>query len=355
MSFAVSAPGRICLFGEHQDYLGLPVIAAAINLRMEMKASTISSPKFHIDMPDIGQQLTMANEGKPLNYQSNRDYFRSVYNVLLAEGLSWPGGLEVVLRSRIPINAGTSSSAAMVLCWTQLLLLAAGDPRSKDPNFIASTAHRAEVLEFSEPCGMMDQFSCSFGNVIHLETKTARVESLTPALGNFVLGDSGHPKDTVGVISQLKDVALQAITLLQAQMPHFQLHQSTIEEVQPFLDRLPLRHREVLEANLIDRDLLRQALPILRNPQPDHQRFGQLLLQHHLQLSSKKQTSTPKIDAMISAAMKAGALGGKINGSGGGGCMFAYAPDNAESVANAIRRVGGKAWIVSIDQGTRKD
>jgi galactokinase len=24
----VSTPGRLCLFGEHQDYLGLPVIAA---------------------------------------------------------------------------------------------------------------------------------------------------------------------------------------------------------------------------------------------------------------------------------------------------------------------------------------
>jgi len=26
----VTAPGRICLFGEHQDFLGLAVIAAAI-------------------------------------------------------------------------------------------------------------------------------------------------------------------------------------------------------------------------------------------------------------------------------------------------------------------------------------
>nr|MDO8116777.1 galactokinase family protein [Candidatus Sigynarchaeota archaeon] len=26
------APGRICLFGEHQDYLNFPVIAASIDL-----------------------------------------------------------------------------------------------------------------------------------------------------------------------------------------------------------------------------------------------------------------------------------------------------------------------------------
>ncbi|MEA1880927.1 MAG: galactokinase family protein, partial [Candidatus Marinimicrobia bacterium] len=32
----ISTPGRICLFGEHQDYLGLPVIAMAISLRAKI-------------------------------------------------------------------------------------------------------------------------------------------------------------------------------------------------------------------------------------------------------------------------------------------------------------------------------
>jgi galactokinase len=31
----VSTPGRICLFGEHQDYLGLPIIAAGISRRVK--------------------------------------------------------------------------------------------------------------------------------------------------------------------------------------------------------------------------------------------------------------------------------------------------------------------------------
>ena len=34
----ITTPGRICLFGEHQDYLGLPVIALAISLRSTIKA-----------------------------------------------------------------------------------------------------------------------------------------------------------------------------------------------------------------------------------------------------------------------------------------------------------------------------
>ena len=37
--FVSFAPGRVCLFGEHQDYLGLPVIAAAIPLGCRMVVS----------------------------------------------------------------------------------------------------------------------------------------------------------------------------------------------------------------------------------------------------------------------------------------------------------------------------
>ena len=56
---------------------------------------------------------------------------------------------------------------------------------------------------------------------------------------------------------------------------------------------------------------------------------------------------------MMDAAQNAGALGGKINGSGGGGCMFAYAPENPEPVAEAIESVGGKAYIIHSDEGTK--
>ncbi|MNL65697.1 mevalonate kinase [compost metagenome] len=56
---------------------------------------------------------------------------------------------------------------------------------------------------------------------------------------------------------------------------------------------------------------------------------------------------------MLDAALKAGALGGKINGSGGGGCMFAYAPEKPELVAEAIEREGGEAFIIEVSEGTR--
>ena len=85
----------------------------------------------------------------------------------------------------------------------------------------------------------------------------------------------------------------------------------------------------------------------------DHKEMGRLLSDHQTILRDVLKISTPKIDRMIDAAMTAGAYGGKINGSGGGGCMFVYAPEHPETVACAIEQAGGKAYIISIDSGTR--
>ena len=53
----LKAPARICLFGEHQDYLNYPVIAMAISKYIYLEASKISNQKFIITLPDIGDKL----------------------------------------------------------------------------------------------------------------------------------------------------------------------------------------------------------------------------------------------------------------------------------------------------------
>ena len=80
-----------------------------------------------------------------------------------------------------------------------------------------------------------------------------------------------------------------------------------------------------------------------------------MLNRQHAILRDTLGVSTDKIETMLEAAIGAGAHGGKINGSGGGGCMFVYAPESAEEVAAAIERAGGKAYIVHVDKGSTKD
>ena len=42
----VSSPGRMCLLGEHQDYFGLAIIAAAIDLRITFAGTDRSSTAY---------------------------------------------------------------------------------------------------------------------------------------------------------------------------------------------------------------------------------------------------------------------------------------------------------------------
>ena len=73
--------------------------------------------------------------------------------------------------------------------------------------------------------------------------------------------------------------------------------------------------------------------------------------QHHHLLKTVLKRSTPKIERMIDAARAAGALGCKINGSGGGGTMLALAPGKEMEVAQAIRGAGGRPYHVKIGSG----
>lgn len=103
----------------------------------------------------------------------------------------------------------------------------------------------------------------------------------------------------------------------------------------------------------MSRDLTQKAKALLSESDFSPAALGELLDVHHKLLAQKLGISTPKIEELITVAKNAGALGCKINGSGFGGCMIAYAPDATEEVAKAIEEAGGKAYLVSISDGCK--
>ena len=352
---SVSTPGRVCLFGEHQDYLGLPVIPCAISLRITMEAGWRSDMEIRIDLPDIGSREEFSLAG-PLPYVRERDYFRGAVNILRREGFTFSRGLDCSVRGTIPINAGTSSSSALVVTWINLLAAMSDQNASLSPEQCARFAHRAEVLEFREPGGMMDHCAAAYGGVTVIDFKPElTVESLDVDPGVFVLGDSGEPKDTKGILSRVKDRVLDAVQLLRRKDGRFSLARATSGEVRRAGSGLTPSQLELLDGTIRNRDITREARALLKKKPLDHMRLGDLLSAHQAVLRDILGISTPKIDRMLEAAAGAGAYGGKINGSGGGGCMFAYAPANPEAVAEAVARAGGTPHIVKVDTGTRRE
>ena len=350
----VSTPGRICLFGEHQDYLGLPVIAAAISKRIQLKGAFRPDRMVHFELPDIQKSETFSLDF-PLVYTKERDYFKSVLNVLARKGHVFDKGLEIEVRGNIPINSGTSSSSALLVSWVELLneMFQLGYTQKE----VGEITYEAEVLEFTEPGGMMDQYSTAVGNVIYLASHPEiSITTYQQALGTFVLGDSGEPKDTLGILSRVKFGTLGGIQKIKAIDPSFDLATTTVAFCEQYRSQLSEDEWILLTANISDRDILLAAKKMFEGEEAwDDVRLGKLLNEHQENLREHKQISTPKIDRMITAALAAGALGAKINGSGGGGCMFAYAPTNPEAVVEAIEKEGGKAYIIRVDVGTQQE
>ncbi len=350
----ISTPGRVCLFGEHQDYLHLPVVPCAISLRVSIAAEAIAERRVVLSLPDIQAHETFSLEEEQLAYSAERDYFRSAVNVMRREGFTFSCGIRGTVHGTIPINSGTSSSSALVVTWIDVLARLSDQRKALSPSDLARLGHMAEVVEFGEPGGMMDHYSTAFGGILAIDFHPKlHVAKIDATLGTFVLGDSQEPKDTQGILARVKFGVLNTVRKLSEIHPGFSLQKASHKDVDDLADRLTPVERELLHGTVENRDFTREARRLLATQPLDHHRLGLLLNEHQKVLRDVQRISTPKIDRMLEAALAAGAYGGKINGSGGGGCMFVYAPENPQAVAEAIERVGGKAYVVTPDEGTR--
>ena len=348
----VSAPGRICLFGEHQDYLGLPVIAMAIDLRIEIRGRFNETGIYDVDLPDVGEHERF-EASFPVPYVRERDYLRSAANVLWRGGVRLPKGLEARVHGNIPINSGTSSSSALCVAWCGFLWsYSAG--KAVPAEEVARAAHRAEVVEFGEPGGMMDHVLSALGSVRYVEFEPAlEAQLLQSDLGAFVLGASGEPKDTKGILGRVRGGVETAFATLKSLYPDLTWRSVTLDHVREAGERLSAEQIKLLEGTIQNREITQQALETLRQVPLDRARLGELLLEHQRVNRELLGISTPRLDELINAAVRAGALGGKLNGSGGGGAMFAYAPEAPGRVAAALEGLGAKAYVIHADEGLR--
>jgi galactokinase len=351
----ISTPGRVCLFGEHQDYLHLPIVACAISLRISVTGTRRNDMLVRIQLPDTSEEESFQID-QSIVYTKERDYFKSSIKVLVNHGFTFSNGFDCVVNGKIPINAGTSSSSALIVTWINFLARMSDQSIKLQDEVLARYAYEAEVLEFSEPGGMMDQYSTSIGGVIALDFyPSTKVNRLDADLKTFVLGNSQQPKDTKFILSHVKEQILSVDRILKGFYKDFSLQTVTLADLDRYSSHLNNDQFQILEGTVKNRNLTVYAREELIKKDLDHKLIGKLLTEHHTVLRDTLNISTPKIEGMIESALDAGAYGAKINGSGGGGCMFAYAPENPDKIKTAVEDAGGEAFVIEPDTGSREE
>ena len=349
------APGRTCLFGDHQDYLGLPVIACAIDRNIKLTAEQNSTNTFVLNMIDIDEVRTI-DINAAFEKLEPRDYFASSLRVLRRYGCVPNTGYTITITGDIPINSGTSSSSALLMAWIRFLIDAFGIDHEVTPEFLSKLGYESEVLEHGEPGGMMDHFSIGVGNIVYINTKQPfSYRIIGTGLKGLITGVSGVPKETIGLIGEIKGNALMSIGIVKQNFPDFDLHASKIEDFDRYRNCLPDRLIPFFEAALKNYHYTKEALKEFEKPVLDLKKIGELMNQHHEVLRDLLKITVPRIDAMINAALRAGAYGAKIVGSGGGGSIVVIAdPQIEDSVIEAILSAGAQeAYAVNVDPGVR--
>ncbi len=347
-----SAPARICLFGEHQDYMGNSVIAAAIDLRINIEGNIFNGNEINILLKDYEKKIHFKTDN--IVYSNNKDYLKSSVKVLIEKGLFNGKTIDAEVFSNIPVKAGISSSSAYTVCWIAFLL----ESEEKFKNFdnkreeIGELAYISEVVEFNESGGRMDQYTIAIGDTVYINFKEPIItKKLNTVLKNFVLGDSLQPKNTQKTLKRIREGQTEAYKELRKHIKFNSHNELNSDIIKPYLNKIDVKLRNYLYAAVRNFDITEEAAKEMSKLHPDEERLVDLMNEHHSILRDKLNLSTEKINKMIENSFKAGAKAAKISGSGEGGCMFAYCPGKQEEVYEEILKAGGKPYIINIGKG----
>ena len=76
----------------------------------------------------------------------------------------------------------------------------------------------------------MDQYTIGIGNILHINmSQDFDYTVIGKSLDGLIIGESGIPKDTVGLLVQKKNMAKKAIDVIKQHEPDFNLKTITLE------------------------------------------------------------------------------------------------------------------------------
>ncbi|MGY8946165.1 MAG: mevalonate kinase family protein [Flavobacteriales bacterium] len=335
------APARICLFGDHQDYLGLPVIACAIDKYMIVEGEFNPDMLLHFNLIDLNKKVSI-NVNEDIIVIKKGDHIKAVIKTLRTFGCYINSGMDIKVQSDIYINAGISSSSAFTVSLVNFFIKAFGINREINNELIAEIAYHSEVIEQEGSGGKMDQYSIVLGDTIFLETGSRfSYKEIDSGFSSFIIANSGIKKNTDGVLKKLKNKAIDAIGKVQKFNSKFDILKCKNEDMEAYSKILDNESFVYFKAAVENHHITLKALKEMENSNTSTKVLGELMNLHHNILKNKLKITVPKIDQMIDAANLAGAYGSKIIGSGCGGSIVVVSNiKNEKKIMKSILEAG---------------
>jgi mevalonate kinase len=294
--------GKVILLGEHGVVYGRPALACGIERGVRAEAYPSQVSQLVIPTWDLKVAADDSAE-EPLGRAF--DSLLSVYEERPT--------LTVVADVSLPAGAGLGCSAALGVAVLGAMDDAMGIERSAVERADASLSW--ERVFHGTPSGV-DSTMASVGGIAVFQ-KGEPLERVTPKRPlTLVIGNTGEASSTKEMVDSVR-----------------RQHEKKTEKIEGVFDAIAA---------------------IVRNGQlaitaGDLSAFGQLMDLNQGLLSSLL-LSTTRIEALCRAARDAGALGAKLTGAGGGGCMIALVENEEEATAvhHAIASMAEDSFIVEV-------
>jgi mevalonate kinase len=323
MGVVASAPAKVILFGEHFVVYGEPAIVLAIDRRAYATVDRRDDKRIHLQSADLGFVGYFENGDFKVETGDAREAGLRFEAIRLAveKVMSKCGeeaGLNIEIKSSVPVAAGLGSSAAVIAAVTAATGCLLKAKMSKEDVFLVTC--ETEKVVHGTTSGV-DPAISTFGGALLFQMDTGfkplEVEADIP----LVVGDTG----------------VQRSTRVQ------------VDKVRSMMENYPSIFEPLRKAA---REIVLRAIDALK--ENDLSTVGELMNINQALLYGMG-VSDESLEWLINASRKAGALGAKLTGAGGGGCMIALARnEKLERVLEAIVRAGGKPFIAKkTDEGVR--
>lgn len=287
------------MFGEHAVVWGQPAIAAGLSQGVVARASHGLAPA-RLVVPAWSLDVLLDD---PTHRVARA--CRALFDAMGIPTIGW--NLEV--DASLPAGAGLGSSAALAVSLARAVAEAAGHALSDDTLFDVAMA--AERVFHGQPSGL-DHAAAIRGGVFTFLRPGGAAAGAAPVISPLTVGGP--------------------FTLLIAQV---EAGADTGRMVAGVAERRSAAPTVVLPILDAIGGIVREATAVIAAG--DAARLGLLMDLNHGLLSALG-VSTSTLDAACWAARDAGALGAKLTGAGGGGCLVAVVdPSRHDAVRNALR------------------